>query len=366
MTRQLGCCLPKASFPLPTELPVVDGNQYDFESIIVQALSDPSYDAFRRSSYLHFKFPSPIKAMIRKCEVLSKTSLASLPVKRTTRRVEVAPDIDMSLLVHLDNIGGDTEDGLTLEGFVKKNKAEGMTLTQGILDFCDVDSILSDTKSSHIAFRGRLDAEHIPSMCHAFKNDSDTVLYQLLCSGSVEKVPANSSAVTTFDALDLSSDIGLDQSGLSAVVNPVIYQGSSGFIHELRRQPLNLFSMMINVSGHDRVMEVFSLRDVILIEKLLKDNVPEPVIGFESCLSLFHHLNVSVHLGTNARMMFRPARVHLKQGEVVVTLPGSACQGIDIGFNSVLTQCHINGYWLPFAMYFDQVSIHILRMMFDY
>ena len=362
MSRQLGCCLPKASFPLPTELPIVEGSHYDFESIIAQALSDPSYDAFRRSSYLHFKFPSPVKAMTRKCEVLSKTSLVSLPVKRTTRRLKVNPDIDLSLLVHLDDVGGDAEDNLTLEEFVKKNKADGMTLPQGSLEFCDVELILSDTRSSHVAFRGRLDAEHIPSMCHAFRVDNDTLLARLLCSGLVKEVPSNSSAVATFTGLDLDSDVGLDQSGLSTVVSPVICQGSSGFIHELRRQPLDLFLVMINVCGHDRVMEVFSLRDVILIEKFLKDNVPEPVVGFESCLSLFHHLNVSVHLGTNARMMFRSARVHLKQGEVVVALPGSACQGIDIGFNSVLTQCHINGYWSPFAMFLDQVSIYILDL----
>ena len=238
MSGQVKYRLSKAKFPSPTVLPVIEGNHYDLESIIAQALSDASYDSFRSAGYLYFKFPSSVTAMIRKCEVLSGSRVLSCPVTRKTRRVEVSPHLELSLLVHTDETSDAYEEDMTFQNFVKKSSTRGKEPPQGSLDFYDLEFVVEDESSCYTSYHGYVGANELPSMCHAFKSDGDSLLYQILCRGCIELVSSESPSVTPFAGHglgDLDKDVCLDRSGLESVVIPVISQGSPGFIHELRR-----------------------------------------------------------------------------------------------------------------------------------
>ena len=153
----------------------------------------------------------------------------------------------------------------------------------------------------------------------------------------------------------MDKDVCLDRTGLKSVVNPVISQGSPGFINKIRRQPHDFIVIMLSVSGHERVLDLFSYRVVVKLDSYLKENMPFS-IGVGACRSLFHYLSIGVLLGLLAKSLFKSTKVHLKAGEAIVILAGSAYQGINLGYNAMLTQCHVNAYWSPYALILRQVS----------
>ena len=132
MSSHVMCRLSKAMFRSSTLLPVIEGNHYDLENIIPQALSDVSYDSFRHTGYL-FKFPSTITAMIRKCKVLSGSRVFSCTVTRKIKRVEVSPHLDLSLVVHTDETSGAYEEDVTFQNFVKKSCTLEKSLLREVL-----------------------------------------------------------------------------------------------------------------------------------------------------------------------------------------------------------------------------------------
>lgn len=351
------CQLPTGEYPEATVLPTVNG-RYDWDNLVLQALVDKSHRPFALNGYFVFRFPDSAKEQLLLASSVVSAPLMSSGYIVVSERVRTNPtNIAVDLLVHdcMEDDSFDVSEPTNASVVYSKFAVSNEDIDPRSFD---PDSLVT-VNQSVVSCYGYSSLDCIPVDCELLRLEDDTLLSSVLKSGLIVK---SSSEEEEYDFRSNSHEVmdpeqHLMQSSLGSYASPLLLQGTPGAIHSLHRQHLDMFGVMIHVSGEPKIVDVFSHTDMVLLDELM-DEIPDGDSKlpnyFSKCNSRFHHRYISVILGRNAKQVLSPTRFLLEPGMILVTLPGTAVQAFDVGFNTVMSFCLANNFSLPYMMSLDQ------------